>query len=84
MTLFKLICLLYQIHRQTLPIMKIDRGQIQFREYVSTVTEQYNYINIQVHVHAHSIEGLDPVNRFNHTSRVDVAIPTDRRYTIVV
>ena len=29
----------YQFHRQTLPIMKIDRGQIQFREYVSTGTE---------------------------------------------
>ena len=39
MTLFKLICVLYQFHSQTLPIMKIDRGQIQFREYVSTGTE---------------------------------------------
>ena len=39
MTLFKFICVLYQFHRQTLPIMKIDRGQIQFREYVSTGTE---------------------------------------------
>ena len=39
MTLFKLICVQYQFHRQTLPIMKIDRGQIQFREYVSTGTE---------------------------------------------
>ena len=39
MTLFKFICVQYQFHRQTLPIMKIDRGQIQFREYVSTGTE---------------------------------------------
>ena len=39
MTLFKFICVLYQFHRQTLLIMKIDRGQIQFREYVSTGTE---------------------------------------------
>ena len=36
---FKFICVLYQFHRQTLPIMKIDRGQIQFQEYVSTGTE---------------------------------------------
>ena len=41
MTLFKFICVQYQFHRQTLPIMKIDRGQIQFREYVSTGTEPY-------------------------------------------
>ena len=33
------LCVQYQFHRQTLPIMKIDRGQIQFREYVSTGTE---------------------------------------------
>ena len=39
MTLFKFICVQYQFHHQTLPIMKIDRGQIQFREYVSTGTE---------------------------------------------
>ena len=39
MTLFKFICVQYQFHRQTLPIMKIDRGQIQFREYVSTGME---------------------------------------------
>ena len=39
MTLFKFICVQYQFYRQTLPIMKIDRGQIQFREYVSTGTE---------------------------------------------
>ena len=39
MTLFKFVCVQYQIHGQTLPIMKIDRGQIQFREYVSTGTE---------------------------------------------
>ena len=38
-TLFKFICVQYQFHGQTLPIMKIDRGQIQFREYVSTGTE---------------------------------------------
>ena len=39
MTSFKFICVLYQFHRQTLLIMKIDRGQIQFQEYVSTGTE---------------------------------------------
>ena len=39
MTLFKFICVQYQFHRQTLPVMKIDRGQIQFREYASTGTE---------------------------------------------
>ena len=39
MTLFEFICVQYQFHGQTLPIMKIDGGQIQFREYVSTVTE---------------------------------------------
>ena len=39
MTLFKFMCIQYQFHGQTLPIMKIDRGQIQFREYVSTGTE---------------------------------------------
>ena len=39
MTLFKFICVQYQFHCQTLPIMKIDRGQIQFREYVSTGME---------------------------------------------
>ena len=39
MALFKFICVQYQFHRQTLPIMKIDRGQIQFRDYVSTGTE---------------------------------------------
>ena len=39
MTLFKFICVLYQFHCQTLPIMKIDRGQIQFPEYVFTGTE---------------------------------------------
>ena len=43
MTLFKFICVQYQFHGQTLPIMKIDRGQIQFREYVSTETEPYVY-----------------------------------------
>ena len=32
MTLFKFICVQYQFHRQTLPIMKIDQGQIQFRD----------------------------------------------------
>ena len=41
MTLFKFICVQYQFHGQTLPIMKIDRGQIQFREYVSTGTEPW-------------------------------------------
>ena len=30
---------MYQIHRPTLLIMKIDQSQIQFREYVSTGTE---------------------------------------------
>ena len=39
MILFKFMCVQYQFHRQTLPIMKIDRGQIQFRDYVSTGTE---------------------------------------------
>ena len=39
MTLFKFMCVQYQFHGQTLPIMKIDQGQIQFREYVSTGTE---------------------------------------------
>ena len=41
MTLLKFICVLYQFHRQTLTIMKIDRGQIQFREYVFTGTEPW-------------------------------------------
>ena len=41
MPLFKFICALYQFHHQTLPIMKIDRGQIQFRDYVFTGTEPY-------------------------------------------
>ena len=44
MTLFKFICVQYQFHRQTLPIMKIDRGQIQFRDYVSTGTEPLLYL----------------------------------------
>ena len=44
MTLFKFICVQYQFHRQTLPIMKIDRGQIQFRDYVSTGTEPFLFI----------------------------------------
>ena len=39
MTLFKMICVLYQCHHWTLPIMKIDRDRFQFREYVSTGTE---------------------------------------------
>ena len=39
MALFKFICVLYQFHCQTLSLMKIDWGQIQFREYVSTGTE---------------------------------------------
>ena len=39
MVSFKFLCVLYQCHRQTLPIMNIDRGQIQFREYVATGTE---------------------------------------------
>ena len=30
MTIFKFICVQYQFHGQTLPIMKIDRGKIQF------------------------------------------------------
>ena len=53
MTLFKLICVQYQFQCQTLPIMKIDRGQIQFREYVSIGTEpevkvlqQQNMLNV--------------------------------------
>ena len=36
---FKFICALYQFHHQTLPIMKIDRGQIQFRDYFSKGAE---------------------------------------------
>ena len=44
MTLFKLICVQYQFHGQTLPIMKIDRGQIPFRDYVSTGTQPYHMI----------------------------------------
>ena len=39
MTLFKFTYVQYQFHRQTLPIMNIERGQIQFREYVSTGIE---------------------------------------------
>ena len=38
MTLCK-ICVLYQFHHWTLPMMKIDWDQIQFRQYVSTGTE---------------------------------------------
>ena len=34
MALLKFICVQYQFHGQTLPIMKIDRGKIRFREYV--------------------------------------------------
>ena len=45
MTLFKFICVQYQFPRQTLPIMKIDRGQIQFRDYVSTGTEPEVYMD---------------------------------------
>ena len=30
MTLFKFICVQYQFHRQTLPIMKIDRAKFNF------------------------------------------------------
>ena len=55
MTLFKFICVQYQFHRQTLPIMKIDRGQIQFREYVSTGTEP-KHLESDVEVRA-NIEG---------------------------
>ena len=50
MTLFKSICVQYQFHRQTLPIIKIDRGQIQFRDYVSTGTEP-NFICIPSFYH---------------------------------
>ena len=42
MHLFKFICALYQFHHQTRPIIKIDRGQIQFRDYVFTGTEPYS------------------------------------------
>ena len=57
MMLFEFICVQYQFHRQTLPIMKIDRGQIQFREYVSTGTEpklkihlgnQFKYVKVLI------------------------------------
>ena len=55
MTLFKFICVQYQFHRQTLPIMKIDRGQIQFRDYVSTGTEPnrrfVGFFNVPVQAH---------------------------------
>ena len=47
MTLFKFICVQYQFHGQTLTIMKIDRDQIQFREYVSTGTESYHDLDIK-------------------------------------
>ena len=49
MTLFKFICVQYQFHRQTLPIMKIDRGQIQFRDYVSTGTETKIMLQLKHH-----------------------------------
>ena len=39
MPLFKFICALYQFHHQTLPIMIIDRDQIQFQDYIPTGTE---------------------------------------------
>ena len=45
MILFKFICVQNQFHRQTLPIMKIDRGQIQFQDYVSTGTEPKILVN---------------------------------------
>ena len=45
MPLFKFIRALYQFHHQTLPIMKIDRGQIQFRDYVFTGTEPSAYVH---------------------------------------
>ena len=41
MTLIKIICVQYQFYCQTLPIMKIDQGQIQFRDYISTGTEPF-------------------------------------------
>ena len=44
----KFICVQYQFHGQTLPIMKIDRDQIQFREYVSTETEPKNTLTFGV------------------------------------
>ena len=47
MPLFKFICALYQFHHQTLPIIKIDRGQIQFRDYVLTGTEPLFKSNAQ-------------------------------------
>ena len=50
MTLLKFICVLYQFHRQTLTIMKIDRGQIQFREYVFTGTEPNFFFNPHAHL----------------------------------
>ena len=46
MTLFKFIGVLCQFHRQTLPIMNIDRGQIPFRENDSTGTEPKKVIFI--------------------------------------
>ena len=39
LTLFQYMCALYQNQHQTLPIKKIDRGQIGLREYHSTLSE---------------------------------------------
>ena len=33
------MCVLHQFNRQTYPILKVDRDQIQLREYVLTRTE---------------------------------------------
>ena len=48
-TSFKIIFVLYQFDCQKLPILKIDRGQIQFREIVSTETEPYSSKSFQSH-----------------------------------
>ena len=49
MTLLKCICVLYQFHHQIFPIMKVDRGKMKFREYVSTTlyNERPCYIRIK-------------------------------------
>ena len=54
MTLFKFICVQYQFHGQTLPIMKIDRGQIQFRDYAFTGTEPNTTSDTPAHLWFHN------------------------------
>ena len=49
-TSFKSTRVLYQFHRQTLPITKIDQGQIQLREYDSTGTEPMPIADTDGHI----------------------------------